>query len=381
MATATYLQGALSVVSSFVIDEFDLSRSQLGAAFTAFTLTGALSGPVMGALTDRDTRRVMAGLFGLSGLAVVMVASAPTFIILLMGSVVGGVALGAANPVTNRVIASELDLTRRGLVVGLKQAGPPVGLFVAGALLPPLALMAGWRWAMGASALIPLAGLVATPFLLRRGGGGESSSSPQLSAEDHDVRRVVIWLTVIGLGAALSLAAVIAFVPLYAQQGVGASPATAGGMAAVLGLTGVGGRILWATAAGRMARPTTALLVISVISILAITAIALAQSAGLWLLWVGVIAAGLSMMAWHAVGWLIVIDRVGPAGVGKASGVMQFGNGIGYASGPLIAGLLIDATDSYLVAWSTIGLVLAVTVLLTLLIRIRTTTPETEIAQ
>lgn len=373
MAIATYLQGALSVVSSFVIDEFGLSRSQLGAAFTAFSLTGAFASPLMGTLTDRNTSRVMAALFGLSGLAVVIVAAAPTFVVLLAGSVVGGLALGAGNPVTNRVIADQIGRTRRGLVVGLKQAGPPLGLLVAGVVLPPLALAVGWRWALGVSALIPAVGLVATPFLLSASRRGRTTPSTPVSAEGADARTAVIWLTVIGLGMALALSAVIAFVPLYAQERVGTSAATGGALAATLGLTGVAGRIVWGTAGGRFARPSTALLIISLVSVVATLAVAAAEMLGLWLLWVGVIAAGFSMMAWHAVGWLVIIDRVGTGGVGKASGVMQLGNSVGFATGPLIAGALVDATQSYVVAWATVAAVLVVSTALTVWVRLRTT--------
>lgn len=371
MATATYLQGALSVVSSFVIDEFGLSRSQLGAAFTAFSLTGAFASPVMGALTDRNTRGVMAGLFGVSGLAVVTVSAAPSFPILLAGCIVGGVALGAGNPVTNRLIADQIGAARRGLVVGLKQAGPPLGLLVAGAVLPPLALAVGWRWALGVSALIPLAGMVATPILLSRARQGETAPATRMSEENPETRSVVLWLTVIGLGVALSLSAAIAFVPLYAQERVGTTAGTAGALAAAMGLAGVVGRILWGAAAGRFARPSSALLVISAISLVAILAVALAQELGVWILWVGVFGVGFSMLAWHAVAWLVIIDRVGIGGVGRASGVMQLGNSFGFAVGPLIAGVLIDATDSYVVAWSTVAAVLGISTILTVWIRLR----------
>ncbi|MFP3916000.1 MAG: MFS transporter, partial [Actinomycetota bacterium] len=274
MATATYLQGALSVVSSFIIEEFAVSRSQLGAAFTAFSLTGAAASPVMGAFTDRGADRVMAALFGLSGAAVLVVALAPGYGIVIAGCVVGGLALGAGNPVTNRVIAERISRRRRGLVVGLKQAGPPLGLLVAGVLLPPLALAVGWRWALAVSLVIPLAGLVATPLLLAGRRASAPVASTRMSGEGRETRAVVGWLTVIGLGVALSLSALIAFIPLYAQERVGATAAVAGALAAVMGLAGVVGRIGWGAVAGRFSRPSSALLIISAISVLATVAVA-----------------------------------------------------------------------------------------------------------
>ena len=376
MVVATYLQGALSVVSSFVIDAFGLTRSQFGSVFTAFSLTGAVASPFMGALTDRDTPKVMAGLFGLGGLAVLTVAVAPNFWVVLAGSVVGGLALGAGNPATNRVIADHIGVARRGLVVGLKQAGPPMGLLIAGVILPPLALASSWRWALGSTVLIPLAGMVATLVLLSRSHRGESAPSTRMSEESTETRSVVLWLTVIGLGMAVALSAVIAFVPLYAQERLGATAATAGGLASVLGLTGVAGRIGWGAIANRFSRPSHALLVITAVSLVATAAIALAQAAGLWMLWTGVVAGGFSMMAWHAVGWLVIIDRVGAGGVGKASGVMQLGNSIGFATGPLMAGIIIDTTHSYTSAWAVVGGVLMLAGILTMWIRFRPRRPS-----
>lgn len=369
MAIATYLQGALSVVSSFILDEFGISRSQLGLAFTAFSLTGGVVSPAMGALTDRRIRQVMAGLFAVSGAAVVMVALAPNFVLLLIGSVIGGLALGAGNPATNRVIADQISPARRGLVVGLKQSGPPLGLLIAGVVLPPLALAVGWRWALAASALIPAVGLLATPFLLSP--TKRATPASQVPVEGSRTSSVVYWLAVMGMATATALSALIAFVPLYAQERVGASAATAGALAATLGLAGVAGRIAWGSMASRLARPASALLVITAASLVATTAVASAEAIGVWALWMGVIGAGFSLMAWHAVGWLMLIDSAGLTAVGKASGVMQLGNSVGFAAGPLLAGVLIDFTDSYLVAWGTVGVVLVINGLLTVWLRAR----------
>jgi predicted MFS family arabinose efflux permease len=371
MAVATYPQGAMSVLSRFIIDEFDLSRSQLGAAFTVFSLTGAVASPVMGILTDRGVVKVMAGVFAMSGIAVLVVASAPSLPVLLAGAVVGGLALGAGNPVTNRVVSERIGSARRGLAVGLKQAGPPLALLVAGVVLPPLALMVGWRWALAASAVIPVLGLIGTPLLLGRGAQGAPAPSTRMSEETAETRSVVWWLTIIGLGVALSVSAVIAFVPLYAQERVGASPTTAGSLAATMGLAGMVGRIAWGSLAGRFARPSSALLAISVLSIGTMAAITFAQALGLWALWLGVAGVGASMMAWQAVAWLVIIDRVKAGGVGKASAIMQVGNGVGFAGGPLLTGMVVDATGSYPVAWAAVGAVVVVTGLLTAWIRYR----------
>lgn len=371
MVTATYLQGALSVLSRFVIDEFGITRGQLGIAFTAFSLTGAVVSPMIGGLADKGARSVMVGLFAVGGAGLVLAAAAPSYGVLLAGAVLGGLALGAGNPVTNRVIAQRVSLPRRGLVVGLKQAGPPLGLLAAGVMLPPLAVAFGWRTALAVSALLPFAGLIVTPYFIPR--EGRTGASITNLGDQVETRSVVIWLTVIGLAAAMGLSAVIAFLPLYAQEEVGLSATTAGALAAFMGLAGVVGRIAWGHFGGRFARPSTALIIISGISVASVLAIAGAAQLGPALVWAGSLGIGVSMLAWHSVAWLVIIDRVGMAGVGKASGIMQLGNGVGFGAGPPAAGALIDATSSYNSSWLLVGALFVVTLILTLWIRIRTT--------
>lgn len=370
MVTATYLQGALSVVASFLIDEFGVSRSQLGVAFTAFSLTGALASPFVGALADRGSRRVLLGLFVVAGLGWSMVAASPTFLLVLAGSVVAGLALGAGNPVTNRIISRWVPARRRGLVVGIKQAGPPLGLFAAGMILPPIAVAFGWRWAVAASMAIPLLGILLTIWLIPR-GSEETDITDGATPDPAAARTAVVWLTVIGLGVAAGLSAVLAFVPLYAQEAVGASPAQAGALASEMGLAGVAGRIAWGALAGRLGRPSNALLVMTTLSLGATVAVALAQPLGLAWLWVGVLGVGGSMLAWHSVAWLAVIDRVGLNGLGRASGVMQLGNSIGFAAGPPLAGLLVDATGSYQWAWWSVFALFGILAGLTTFVRTR----------
>jgi MFS family permease len=244
MVASTLLQGAVGVLSSFIIDEFDISRSAFGLAFAAYSLVGGLSSLYMGALADRDSRRVLLGLFAMAGLGFVGAATAPTFIVLIIAMALGGVALGAGNPVTNRILAEHIPGSRRGSVIGLKQAGPLLGIFLAGAVLPPIALAFGWRTAIGLTVVLPLVGFVAAlAFRPRRKLTITQSSG--IRELESDVRFVVFWLSALGFGVSLSTSGLIAFLPLFAQESGGQTPTVAGAIAATMGLAGVVGRIGW----------------------------------------------------------------------------------------------------------------------------------------
>lgn len=361
MVTSTLLQGALGVLSRWIIDEFGITRSQFGLAFAAYSLVGGLSSLHIGSLADRNVRGVMMGLFALAGIAAVGAALAPTYLLLLVAVLVGGLALGAGNPVTNRIVAQRISERRRGLVIGIKQAGPPLGIFLAGVILPSIAVATSWRVALATAVLLPIAGIVAT-FLLVPGKSGDEPTPAKVSDLGDRVRFVVRWLTVIGFAVALTNAAAIAFLPLFAQEDLGLTPTVAGIVAAVVGLAGVVGRVMWGALGGRFDKPSSALLIIATFSALSFGAIGLSSELGVIWLWVGSIGSGASVLAWHAVAWLVIVNRVHVAAVGRASGVMHMGSTLGFATGAPLAGLLLDWTDSYTLMW---GLLAAAMVLVT----------------
>ena len=71
---------------------------------------------------------------------------------------------------------------------------------------------------------------------------------------------------------------------------------------------------------------------------------------------------GATAVTWNAVGNLTVITESGTGLAGRASGILTFGFYIGFVASPVLFGLLVDATGSYILAWSLIGLGFAATV-------------------
>ncbi|MGH8913424.1 MAG: MFS transporter [Acidimicrobiia bacterium] len=357
MVASTYQQGALAVLSRFILDEFDMNKVQLGLMFSVSSLVGAAAAPTIGGFADRGIRPALQGLFIFALGGTLLAALAPGYSFLLIATVLGGMAIGAANPVTNRVVVERISIQRRGAAIGLKQAGPPLSTFLAGLVLPGLALVVGWRLAISIGAILPILGLIGTRALLPAEPQGWSRSASKPPPLERGVRASVSWLNGIGFGIAICNGAVLAFVPLYAQERVGLTATGAGFVASTMGLCAVLGRIGWGTMGHRFKRPSTALLIISVVSVVGVLAIGASAALGPLPLWLGAMIAGGSSQAWHAVAWLVVIDRVGTGGVGKASGVMQVGSSVGFAVGPLLIGTLIDNTGDYWFAWGALAVI------------------------
>ena len=58
------------------------------------------------------------------------------------------------NKVTNKLITEQVPLGQQSAVMGVKQSGVQLAVFLAGATMPSAAASFGWRWAVAAAAAI-----------------------------------------------------------------------------------------------------------------------------------------------------------------------------------------------------------------------------------
>jgi ACS family hexuronate transporter-like MFS transporter len=116
-------RNAFSFLTPFIQPEMKLSNFQIGLIGGGFSLAWALTGLVMGSLSDRFGRRkailiVATLVFALSS---VLSGLAPTFILMLGARMLMGVAEGGIMPITQTLIAAEVTPERRGLAQGITQ--------------------------------------------------------------------------------------------------------------------------------------------------------------------------------------------------------------------------------------------------------------------
>ncbi|MCP3973120.1 MAG: MFS transporter, partial [bacterium] len=236
MAAGTFTAAIYSVLGTFIVDEFEISRAQLGLVVALNTTTGGLVSPYVGRVVDRlGGGYSLQLLFLMAATSFALNAIAPVLAIVFLAALVGGVAQAFANPATNKVIAYRVPLEARATVTGIKQSGVQLALFFGGILLPTIAEALGWRWAFAIVALVSVIGAYGT-HRSRHGvssGAGEShvGGPPEISS-------AVRWLSIYGLLMGLSGGALF-FLPLFAEEELGQSIRVAGLAVAVVGLTAV----------------------------------------------------------------------------------------------------------------------------------------------
>ncbi|WP_369371208.1 MFS transporter [Promicromonospora sp. Populi] len=350
LSALNYILGPLVVPLQ---EEFGWGRGQISLANLWSALGLAVALPFLGRILDRfGVRRVALVSLPLFVAAVLLLGSATSSLsmFLVLYGLAGILGAGTAAVTYSKAIVERFDASR-GLALGI-MAG---GLGAAGLLLPPIigavTASSGWRSAyvvMGAIAFLPLL-LLLVPRLLDRPGAsakaGNSSSLPGLTVPQA-LRRVEFW-TLCGvflvLGWAL-LTMVPHFVPMLIDAGV--DPVQAALLSALVGVGTV------------ISRPIIGWLFDRVYATYVAVPLFLVAALGcLLLLWVGPGAAALTAVL-IGIGFGAEIDLMaylssryfGPRKFGTLYSVIYSCFIVGTALGPVAAGFLFDATESYDIA-------------------------------
>lgn len=349
MAAATFAQQIFGVLATFLIDEFRISRSQLGLLTTSAFVVGAICSPIAGGLVDRfGGRRVFAGSMALTCVAGLVMAVAPNFLVVALGAAIAGIALGCNNPTTNKLIAHTLAPGDRGVIMGFKQAGVQVGVFYIGFVIPALATAFGWRVAVACTIVVPLLVLLGTMKLI--------PPDPVSVDEAHgrstsDLQGTVWWMTGYALLMGAGVATLVGYLPLYAHERLGYSVGAAGAVVGVIGAIGIASRIAWGWAAERRGHFAGSLVVMGAGSVAATLLLTGAEEVGAWLLWMAVVLIGATAVTWNVVGMLAIVAEVDDRAAGLASGYVQTGFYLGFVISPALFGYLVDRSGDYTLGW------------------------------
>jgi YNFM family putative membrane transporter len=148
-------------------DSFDVSSGRSALTLTLTTLGLGLALLVAGPLSDRVGRTRLIHVSVWSSVVVALLcAIAPTWESLLVLRFLQGVALAGLPAVATAYLREELHPSTHARVAGLYIGGTAFGGMLGRLLTGPVGEVAGWRWALAASAALGLVCAVAVHVLL-----------------------------------------------------------------------------------------------------------------------------------------------------------------------------------------------------------------------
>lgn len=292
---------------------------------------------------------------------------------LAAGALVMGWGYGITNPAASHLLSRAPTTGNMNLIFSIKQCGVPIGAMAAGMMMPTLTVLAGWRAALMACAILAFA------FSL--------SLQPRRSAWDDDrdraarlfvnplaslrliwANKVLRWLAFCSFLYSAVQLCLSGYLVTFLVEEVHFQLVLAGTLLAVTHAAGAAGRLAWGWIADRLRSGTLALILNGCVGVLG--ALATAAVAPGWPTWAIALAGavfGFSAIGWNGV-FMAVIARQAPRDIGAATGGSLFFTyagvvivpslfaqlheraGLSYASGFALLGLLTAAGIGCLVA-------------------------------
>ena len=254
-------RNALNFLMPFTQPDLRLSNTQVGILAGALSLTWALAAFGIGYISDRTGNRKRLLILATLAFSVCSFLSgiAASFAMLLGARLLMGVAEGGIMPISQSMVATQIQPEHRGLAMGVTQnfGSNLLGSFVAPVLLVSFAASYGWRHAFF---LAGAPGLVAA--LLLWGFVREPVAQPLPSREAtgkltmraaFGERNVWICAT-IGVLLVSYLVVCWAFMPLYLTRVRGFDPPTMGWLMGTLGISATVGAFAISALSDRIGR-------------------------------------------------------------------------------------------------------------------------------
>ncbi|MEU8325977.1 MFS transporter [Nonomuraea sp. NPDC048881] len=372
-ATAAFFVQGLGAMSVHLQRDLRLNTTQLGLLQSAAQLLPLAGLIVAGRLLDRHDERRVVGIGALVVAAALAAGSAaPGYVSLLVVLLVVGAGYSAIQPGGSKSVASWFDASKRGLAMGIRQAGLPLGGVLAAFALPALATSFGWRSTLVAGALVALSGAVVFMAFYRRPPDrrppdrrppdrrpvpAASRVRLELLREPYLKKIVLSGTSMVSVHSGVGVLTV-----LYLHEVTSMDAASAALVYVAVQCAGALGRVCLAAwsdrhRSGRYACVLTCLAAVIIGMTLLTTPVGRSPVAAcLLFVWLGFFGIG-----WYGPWVAYAAESAPPDHTGFTLGLAMAVNQVAVVLAPPVLGLLTDLTGSFAPAWALLAALTAVT--------------------
>ncbi len=362
-------------IAPLIREGLDLSVAQAGSFLSAYYIGPVLMSLPAGWLADRwGVRGAMILGQALIAVGLGAVALAPTFSFIVLILVLAGAGYGVLNPTTTKAGMAWFPPNQRATVVGLKQVGLPFGGALGALVMPPVALIFGWRAAVGVAAAV--VGLLAIlTWALYRDlpepePRGPAAARPRFWAvmANRD-----LWLVGVSTLIFAGVQTVfLAFLVLYLHDVAQIALVVAAKYLVTAQVSGAAGRIAFGLLSDRFfgGRRRIVLAIAGVGSIACALALStVAPGSGPWRLAPLAVGIGLFGVGWNGVQHTLMAELAGPRAAGTAVGLGLAISSLGVTVCPPIFGIAVEHLGGFGAAW--LALAVGMVAALVLLVPVR----------
>jgi sugar phosphate permease len=360
------------------------ARGEVMAGFTLFYLMVGLASPIVGRFVDRYGARPVIPIGAMMmGLGFVLVSQMSVLYLFYAGYVIIGIGAAAMGLVPCSAVISNWFKRKRGTAVGLMAGGIGAGGVVMAPFVGYMLSHFDWRAAylsMGILIMviaIPLALLVVRTKPSEMGlypDGDDAPSEAEMidqtleGGEKHGftlhqaLRTPAFWLIAVAFAFSnfANMGTIQSSAPFL--DDVGYPTATAASALGAIALGSGIGKIFFGWLCDRMPAQRACATGISLQLVALLLLLTVRADSSLALIWAYALLLGLGVGAWLPTLSMLSSANFGLMFYGAIFGALNLAQSVGTATGPLFSGLVHDATGSYVGAFTTAAVLLAIAI-------------------
>ncbi|MCS7235690.1 MAG: MFS transporter [Armatimonadota bacterium] len=311
-AGLTFVRFGLPALVPFVRADLRLSLAEAGVVLGAFDLGALVAFYATGLATERaGERRVMAAGAVATGLLAALGALAPSAAWLAAALALAGAGFPSSQVAGSHAVMAAFPARERGVAMGVRQAGLPVGGLLAAFLLPWLASVWSWRVGLLAAGVgCALAGVLTYTGLGRLEAPHEAPGvvrpavDPWRAPLEFFRSAPLVLTTLTACLLAAGQFGLTGYLPLYFVDTFGWQPQRAARLLLFVHLGGVAGRMAWGWVSDRWfgadrTRPIALAACCAAATVVALALLARWEAVPAWAAAVLALLSGFTLLGWN----------------------------------------------------------------------------------
>ncbi|WP_233253634.1 MFS transporter [Limnohabitans sp. 2KL-1] len=344
----------LPVMAPVVAEAMQVSPALVGL-YVSVTYAGAMVSTLMGGATVARMGAIRVSQWGLLLCAAgLLLCAVPWFPAMVLGAVLIGLGYGPITPASSHLLARTTPQSQMSLVFSIKQTGVPLGSMLAGAMVPPLALLTNWQ-----ISLLAVAGACLLCAGVSQGLRAELDTDRQPATPIRwgslvqPIRLVLAHRSLLTMASCSFMFSMVqlsltTYLVTFLHEDLSYGLVAAGLALSVTQMGGIGGRIAWGYVADRWLGARRMLLLLA--SLMALGALAsafLTTNTPQSVVVVILVAFGASAIGWNGVYLAEVARRAPPGMASMATGGTLAFTFLGVVVGPPMFGVLSSLFGTY----------------------------------